>query len=198
MKKYTIIILFWLLPIFVLAQDNSGKMFYNTFDFSFHATNSDMEFASENLKYTKGVGIKYTMGYHWKYWMDFGVGLGFDMYRLDGDDTRKHPFVPMFMELRGKVLDRKNAPYYELGMGYAFNFTKTSWDFYHKNGGLYFRPAVGYQFEMKNDFMMSAFIGYQLQQEVSRRDDESIIIQIYLPEGSEFYQRMVMGVKLGF
>ncbi|MGK0389404.1 MAG: hypothetical protein ACI94Y_002144 [Maribacter sp.] len=197
--KTSILILFLMLPMVIFAQDDGKKTFYNTFDLSFHAANSDQEYVSQHLQYTKGIGLKSSMGYHWKYWMDFGVGIGFDMYRMDNTVYEKKYFVPLFVEIRGKVLDKKIAPYYELGIGYAFNLTKTSWDFYHKNGGVYFRPTAGYQFEMKNDFMMSVYVGYQLQKEENKRDyDDNPQPYIGLPEGIEFYQRMVMGIKLGF
>lgn len=197
MKTY-ILILFLMLPLAIFAQEDSKKKFYGTLDLSFHAAHFNLETYGYSPEYTKGIGLKYSMGYHWKYWMSLGAGIGFDMYRMDHTVYTKKRFLPLFIEARGKILDKKIAPYYELGVGYAFNLAKSRFDFYHKNGGVYLRPTVGYQFEIKNDFMMSVYVGYQLQQEVSRRDKESITLQIYLPEGSEFHHRMVMGMKIGF
>jgi hypothetical protein len=196
MKTY-ILILFLMLPLAIFAQDDSKKMFYGTLDLSFHAAHFNLESFGYSPEYTKGIGLKYSMGHQWKYWMSFGVGIGLDIYGMDNTVYEKKRFLPLFIETRGKILDKKIAPYYELGIGYAFNLAKSRFDFYHKNGGVYLRPTVGYQFEI-NHVMMSVYVGYQLQKEVNKRDQGGYQLDIFLPEGSEFHHRMVMGIKLGF
>ncbi|HEX6334877.1 MAG TPA: hypothetical protein VFZ78_11665 [Flavisolibacter sp.] len=90
-------------------------------------------------------------GIRFKTW-SAGVGAGLDYYH-----TRS---IPVFLDLRKRILRNPQSPFLYAGGGYHFPWEKKQtdqqWGYYYDrntSGGLYYDAGIGYQLPVKNSML---------------------------------------------
>lgn len=76
-----------------------------------------------------------------------GVGLGFNLFREKwyNDDFKNSFIIPLFVDVKWYILDRKISPYVSLDMGYNFGVGNK----YGGCAGMYTAPGAGVSFKLK-------------------------------------------------
>lgn len=122
--------------------------FYHVFSFGFSLGEQ-----------TANILISNENGYRLNKHFAGGLGLNYDRY------TNISAF-PIYINLRGYLLDKKISPYYFLGGGYGFAWDNgkdyESYTVNHVNGGLYGQTGVGYQIQYSR-IAVSFNVGYRIQ-----------------------------------
>ncbi len=85
-----------------------------------------------------------------------GIGTGLDVY--------DHEFVPVYLDIRGDILNQSITPYYALNAGYGFSFdmSGTRSDLNYK-GGMLVHPALGIRFSSRKRVAYLLEVGYKFQ-----------------------------------
>jgi len=96
-----------------------------------------------------GIGLKASAGYAFNRHLMLGAGIGW-AYLNNSIMYSSH--IPLFAELRGDIIRKKNALYYSLGLGYNFVLLRKGPDWFTDyqmktaQGGYFIHPALGFRF----------------------------------------------------
>ncbi|MEQ8552347.1 MAG: hypothetical protein RIC06_02040 [Cyclobacteriaceae bacterium] len=87
-----------------------------------------------------GLSLNLVNGYMFNPYLGAGIGIGFEA--LEDIST-----FPVYVELKGYIMQRWLAPFYFFRPGYGFlNTAYTSFENTKEVGGIYWQAGVGYQF----------------------------------------------------
>lgn len=92
-------------------------------------------------------------GYRINPYFSVGIGAGLRYY-FEGESA----IIPLFLDFRTNIIDKKVSPYLALGCGYSFNATNS-----FEGVGLLFNPTAGIRFKMSKKSSINVGIGYELQ-----------------------------------
>lgn len=111
-----------------------------------------------------------------------GVGIGLHYYLRERNmwqDEDKVPYFPLFIDLRGNLMNGPIIPFIGLKGGYSFKIDDDSF----LGSGLYAAPFVGVKYGLSESFAMNLSLGYSFQQDT---DDDANISGISIKLGLEF------------
>ena len=122
----------------------------------YHATRGSILWSSDVI----GFGLQHSSGLKFNRLIGAGIGIGIENLTASEDDVSTYP---MFLEARGYLSAKNIAPFYTLGIGWAFAGTenyniegeKESWE-----GGWMGQTQIGYR--IGNNF--TAHLGLRFQQ----------------------------------
>ena len=113
-----------------------------------------------------------------------GLGAGLDIYDYD-------TYLPLYIDMRVKIIRGKVAPVFKANLGYAFNLGSHS-------GGLMFCPGLNLKLNFNKDIALMLGIGLKFQEMYLRQSYNSISLQNYTsPEKGVVYARFV-SITAGF
>ena len=92
-------------------------------------------------------------GYLFNPYFYAGAGLGFHWYP-DAEAT----LMPLFIDLRTQLSNRKTVPFIDLRIGYSFDLSNSL-----EGQGFYFAPSAGVQFFSNKKAQLILSLGYSLQ-----------------------------------
>ena len=106
-----------------------------------------------------GIGLMTSVGFQYNNYLAAGLGIAYNQMSLN-DGVRT---IPLFLDVRGNVLDKPVTPIYSMAVGYGFALENRDFDIIRAKGGAYLYPALGMRFDGKggSSFMMD--FGYQFQ-----------------------------------
>lgn len=158
------------------------------------------------LNFTQGqwgpvpaTALHYRLLYHQNHWLNYGVGLGWDIY---GEGI----FTPVFAEVQGALWERPFTPIYLLQAGYGFA-TNMSRDHDVLEGGINGQFALGLRVNTRKRSDISFTIGYKFQDSYQEfrewpRDTWNLppgtTIEPYLIKGNRLYQRIHYQITFSF
>ncbi len=88
-----------------------------------------------------GLGISNITGKQLNKYLGIGLGISYNaMYVGAGENL-----MPIFIDVRGYLKEKKVSPYYNIGMGYNFTFKNEEKQIVDSKGGIMLRPAVGFK-----------------------------------------------------
>lgn len=107
--------------------------------------------------FTNHTIIQTINGYAFQPWLMLGSGVGLDKY---GDFL----MTPLFLSLRGTLLQKKASPYYYLNAGWAHFWEPENNEVTYEKarGGYHFQAGAGYQLSMRKSAILVS-MGYRLQ-----------------------------------
>ncbi len=114
---------------------------------------------SQNTRsgFTVGANVfHYVRGYQFNPHFALGGGLGLDLYQ--------RAYLPIFIDIRGKILNRSISLYYALNAGYTVGISKDE-QFVIRTykGGFMFHPSIGLHFSTQKKFSFLIDVGYRQQ-----------------------------------
>lgn len=134
--------------------------------------------------FTKGLGdsgadrfeLTTSHGYQFTPYFFTGAGIGIHYYMdmwWNGDNV---PFIPLFIDLRGNLMQGSIVPFIGLKGGYSLVVDDGLY-----GGGLYAAPSVGVKYMLSETFALNLSLGYSYQQ-----DEGDNISGISIKIGAEF------------
>jgi len=104
-----------------------------------------------------GLGITNITGKQFSKHLGLGLGISYNaMYVGAGENL-----VPIFIDARGYLKEKKVSPYYNLGIGYNFTFKNEEKQIVDTKGGIMIRPAIGFKVgSADNAFMIDLGINF--------------------------------------
>ena len=97
-------------------------------------------------------------GIRYKSWMT-GIGVGLDYYRVRS--------IPLFIDLRKNILERKETPFLYGDIGMHFSWVKNSEDFAWQkitySNGLFYEFGGGYKFSLAKRRGITVSAGYSVK-----------------------------------
>ena len=97
------------------------------------------------------VGIMTSHGYQIAPQFFAGVGVGFNYYYSEYDESMS---LPVFAHFRSDILNNEVTPYVALRVGYSFLDIK----------GIYINPSLGCRIELSDHVGLNFGVGYTMQQ----------------------------------
>jgi hypothetical protein len=116
-----------------------------------------LQFGNTNYYYggpSAGFSLNVVNGYRFDRYKSLGVATGFDFYS-------ENEFIPVNIDFRGTLFDRKITPYYFAQAGYGFLANKESKD---SKGGINFGAGLGYLLSINNSTGFFFEAGYRQQE----------------------------------
>lgn len=107
---------------------------------------------------TLGLSFQTINGYMFNRWIGVGGGVALDFYTYE--------FIPLFVDIRGYVMDKAISPYYSVNVGYGFGadlFNRFDDGFRDIEGGLMFHPSIGVRFATRYNSSFQVDVGYKFQ-----------------------------------
>jgi len=118
----------------------------------YHEIRGSLLFGEENID----VGLHSINGYQFNQYLGTGLGLGVNKFG-------NYLAMPIYANVKGYIYDRKVSPFYfgDIGYGYAWNTNKNENVFEVENvkGGLYWQLGLGYQFNFYSSSLILS-MGY--------------------------------------
>lgn len=104
-----------------------------------------------------GAEVQLVSGINCKTWFT-GIGTGIDYY--SGSKS-----IPLFIDIRKELREKKNTPFLNADVGYNFPLRNkdqknTEWVHYKFEGGLYYQLGAGYKFVLAKSLGLSLSAGY--------------------------------------
>jgi len=97
-------------------------------------------------------------GIQYKSWMT-GIGVGLDYYKVRG--------IPLFLDLRKNILDKKDTPFLFGDIGIHFSWVKNSpdygWSKATYDNGLFYEFGGGYRFSLQKERGIMLSAGYSVK-----------------------------------
>jgi hypothetical protein len=97
-------------------------------------------------------------GIRYKTWMT-GIGVGLDYYKVRG--------IPLFLDLRKNILERKETPFLYGDIGMHFSWVKNSQDYVWTkttySNGLFYELGGGYKFSLPRERGITLSAGYSVK-----------------------------------
>ena len=140
-----------------LALDSKPKRVYFIFDMQASLIRIST-FEGNKIRHGT-VAYRPIIGVNINHHLGIGVGTGFEWHFWQGPNR----LVPLFMDIRGLLVKRKIAPYYNLGIGYAFPVLKNQNTFSNQKGGLLFHPAFGLSTPINERLQLHIDFGLRFQ-----------------------------------
>lgn len=98
-----------------------------------------------------GVGLDNITGKQFNKYVGLGLGIGYHSMNPGRGENN----LPLFVDFRGYLKERKVSPYYNLSAGYAFAFKNEEKRINDAQGGFVFHPAFGFKIgSAENSFMI--------------------------------------------
>jgi len=104
------------------------------------------------------VSVNLTVGYQLSSKFGIGIGTGYDVYGT--------PIIPLFLDLKGDLLNTTVTPYYKLSLGYGFDNPTSEQkdnDNIEFDGGVLFHPSIGLKFYTRTNLAWLIDFGYRFQ-----------------------------------
>lgn len=160
MRQLLMVLLLGLSSHVLVAQSSTTsleKKQYITLSSFFHSS-----FGTESNKLSPVYGLQGSIGYQWK--EEFGVGIGSAIHFLNGENI----IIPVFVEARGVLSEKKLAPYYAVQAGYGvgnFNSTAPFPDatYLTLKGTYLVHPAIGLRFDTDKKIAYTLDLGVVFQ-----------------------------------
>lgn len=109
----------------------------------YHTIGTGLSFGNSS----PGLSLNLVNGYMFNPYLGTGIGIGFEA--LEDIST-----FPVYVELKGYIMQRRIAPFYFFRPGYGFlNTAYTSYENTKEVGGIYWQAGVGYQFSFSESAM---------------------------------------------
>ena len=108
-------------------------------------------------------GLQVVNGVAYKTWFA-GIGIGTDQYYYRS--------IPVFLDLRKNILDRKNTPfvYFDIGTNPPLDRSdSTPWEKNNYSGGLYLDMGIGYSWNLEGNAQLLLSLGYSRKQIIENR-----------------------------
>lgn len=99
--------------------------------------------------------LNFINGYRFNPRLMAGLGLGLRMYMAEDDS---YAMVPVFLDARWSILERKTSPYLALGVGITFNGSHDM-----NTEGMLMSGGMGAEFKLRGRSRLHAGISYDLQ-----------------------------------
>jgi len=166
--------------------------FYHQFDWG-------LNFTQGQWGPVPATAVHYRLLYHQNRWLNYGIGLGWDIY---GEGI----FTPVFAEVQGDLWERPFTPIYLIQAGYGFA-TNMSNEHEVLEGGINGQFALGFKVNTRKRSDISFTIGYKFQDSYQEfrewpRDIWTLppgtIIEPYLVTGQRLYQRIHYQISFSF
>ncbi len=150
---------------------------YGSFNSSSNAYNGNL---------INGLGVDNITGKQFNKYVGLGLGIGFhSMYPGVGENN-----MPVFLDFRGYLKEKKVSPYYNLAAGYAFAFKNEEKLITDVKGGFMFHPALGFKIgSSENSFMVDVGLKWTRNTFVYDRGWE-------IREHKMTYERLVVRIGL--
>lgn len=122
-----------------------------------------------------------------------GIGVGFDNYYFKT--------IPLFVDVRKNIFDRKHTPFVYADVGFNFPKNKkgvpTQWQRSEYSRGIYYDVGIGYQIPLEGRLALNMSLGYSLKKTEETR--EYFIGQNPADTRKEYYDYMFRRatIKLG-
>lgn len=137
-----------------------------------------------DLGFTKGLGdsganrfeLTTSHGYQFTPYFFTGAGLGIHYYMDMWWNSYNVPFIPLFIDLRGNLMQGSIVPFIGLKGGYSLVVDDGLY-----GGGLYAAPSVGVKYMLSETFALNLSLGYSYQQ-----DEGDNLSGISIKIGAEF------------
>ena len=106
-----------------------------------------------------GIGLMASAGFQYSNYLAGGVGIGYSQMSINqGVRT-----IPVFLEVRGNLLQKPVTPFYNMAIGYGFALENRDFDIIRAKGGAYVYPALGLRFDRRSGTSFTMDFGYQFQ-----------------------------------
>ena len=108
-------------------------------------------------------GVQVVNGVHYKTWYA-GIGVGTDQYYYRS--------IPVFLDLRKNILERKSSPfvYFDIGTNPPLDRSdSTPWEKNKYSGGLYLDMGIGYSLHLEGNARLLLSLGYTRKQIIEHR-----------------------------
>lgn len=148
---------------------SSDKGYFNLTEFGILSSSRN------NYHYGPGVAANISMinGYRLKHYLSTGLGLAINFFE-EGNT------IPLFLDIRGDILNKQVSPHYYLQGGYQFNLTspETISQWWGNDletdaeGGLVLGAGVGMHFHSRGNVSYLVSAGYRYQQSTYSQFDE--------------------------
>ncbi|MFC2123879.1 hypothetical protein ACFLU5_03625 [Bacteroidota bacterium] len=176
--------------IMYIMKENNGKnkfkeRIFNVSEFGilFGRVNSQASITSSMTAQT-------TFGYGFNQYIKTGIGAGFDQY--DGTYT-----LPVFMSIRGDILNKKVSPVYFVNAGYAAAWGDNSdWQSWADvEGGKMFDGGLGIRVASIDGYNLLLSLGYKVQKTTYTQTDwQGEVSRIT----NRTYKRLRLSLGIGF
>lgn len=127
-------------------------------DLSFSTFTSDTEIEEPD---ETAAGFHLVYGKHWNRWVGTGLGVGLDGYDSFSSGAT---LLPVYVQLRGYLAKKWQAPFYALNAGYAWSVGGDTEAFLiDSEGGWMIHPAFGWRFgaSQKANFTLDLGVKFQ-------------------------------------
>jgi len=121
---------------------------YYTFSAPFNATSQDA-----------GIGLMTSVGFQYNNYLAGGLGIAYNQMSVN-EGVR---VIPLFLEVRGNVLETPVTPIYSMAVGYSLALENRDFDIVRAKGGAYVYPALGMRFDRQSGTSFTMDFGYQFQ-----------------------------------
>lgn len=137
---------------FILKKDffSKNKGIYNTIGTGLIIGNRTNW--NTNINFTN----YYAIGYKFHRLLGTGGAAGLDLI----DDIL---FIPLMLDVRGKLLDKAVTPYYAVQAGYSFPVNSSNLSDNELKGGIIFNSSLGLQFSLSKDVAILVDAGIKIQ-----------------------------------
>ena len=88
-----------------------------------------------------------------------GAGIGADFYHRGAGEM----IFPLFLEMRGYLMQQPSSPYYVVRTGYGFAFKNEDLGISAANGGWMLNPAIGWRMGDGRGLKMTMDLGFKFQ-----------------------------------
>ncbi len=106
-----------------------------------------------------GIGLMTSAGFQYNNYLAAGVGVAYNQMSTNAGVR----IIPVFLEVRGNVLDKPVTPIYSMAVGYGFALQNRDFDIIRAKGGAYIYPALGMRFDGRGGSSFTMDFGYQFQ-----------------------------------
>jgi len=107
-----------------------------------------------------GGGLQGVFGLRINRWLETGMGLGYERYSVQ----EAYRVVPLFIQVRGYVLQKGISPFYQMSVGYGWSLKREIDGLIEGGGGYLLHPSVGVRFGGGAGLNAYLDLGYRFQQ----------------------------------
>lgn len=183
-KKHIIFVIILFLNISAFSQESKDSKEEGVFNITYVSLTKLVDVKSEifyldkgtiasDLSSSKGnaIGLHTITGYSFSPYFSAGIGIGLERFNNPGFNT-----LPIFIDVRGYLLDKINSPFVFLDYG---TFVKLGNQF--KRGGL-INIGAGYRFEIFDSLKVNSSFSYShrgvsLTKEGFGKSDNTLIVR---------------------
>ncbi len=157
----------------------------------------DLGFGFGEGRYGEGfnANLSYILEYHVNQYLNTGIGIGIDSY-YDGS------LFPLFLDVRGDVVQKKISPYYQASVGWAF-LGAGIWPTQVFDGGLHYQLGLGIKINTRRKhewYIGMEFKSQNTYQEMTEWiwDPQFVNGREVLISGNRTYHRLGLNIGIGF